>query len=52
MTTCHRAATTLGFLAALYLATGHPEHSELVYVRLLTHIVLHEGTGAEWSCAS
>ena len=52
MTTCHRAATTLGFLAALYLATGHPEHSELVYVRLLTHIAIHGGTGAELSCAS
>ena len=45
MTPCHRAALTHAVLAALYSATGHPEHSELAFVRLMLHVLLHEGTG-------
>jgi hypothetical protein len=35
-TPCQRHALNHAFLVALYAATGHPQHSELAYVRLLS----------------
>ena len=52
MTPCQRHALNHAFLVALYAAGGYPEHSELTYVRLLLHVVLHEGTGGDPRCAS
>ena len=52
MTPCQRHALNHAFLVALYATTGHPEHSELVYVRLLLHLVLHDGTGGDPRWAS
>jgi hypothetical protein len=49
---CHRAALTQAFLVVLYATTGHPRRSELAYVRLLMHLVLHAGTGDDWRSAS
>lgn len=45
MTDARRAALARSFLVALYAITGHPEHSEVAYVRLLCGIVLHGGAG-------
>ena len=52
MTPCQRHALNHAFLVALYAATGHPQHSELAYVRLLSHLVLHDGTGGDPRWAS
>jgi hypothetical protein len=52
MTPCQRYALNHAFLVALYAATGHPMHSELAYVRMLAHLVLHDGTGGELRHAS
>jgi hypothetical protein len=51
-TPCHHAALTHAFLVVLYATTGHPRRSELAYVRLLSHLVLHAGTGDDWRSAS
>ena len=52
MTPCQRQALNHAFLVALYASTGHPEHSELTYVRLLLHVVLHDGIGGDPRSAS
>ena len=52
MTPCQRYALHHAFLVALYAATGNPAHSELAYVRLVSHILLHDGTGGDLRFAS
>lgn len=50
--TCHRVALTHAFLISLYEATRLYLYSDLVMSRLLLHLAVHDGTGADWRLAS